>query len=419
MGAPVVCLVTIHGIGFEQPPLVGVPGYPDTPGYADGLHEHLSRYLDESWLCDDPLRARSQPGENGPIYVQSAWPPGSRCHEAGLRRLGSWNSDHTAIIADPGVAPLSDGRGRIAHIALVYSNLEAQGPQIGAALITSAMAVCSLRRYTTVTGLVRMLLLAAEPLWRSLLRRQSHMQSLVAVPSLTGLRVRHDPGFRPRRARRGRRRTDTGLLTIVRQLEDDVAAYVCFNATRQRVRSFVRDALTRLAARQDVAGIVLNAHSNGTVIAYDVLCELPPFAMRKMRALITAGSPLRKYSTLFNWGCHIETVPGIVQWLNYLDPHDPVADPLMPGAGWTYGKRPTDMTGLFKAIDAETGILHDLPIKDQVVNNLVNSLPGGLQAHNYWDNEAEFVVSLAELLRREVQESVPTVIERQALKQSD
>ena len=45
-----ICLVTIHGVGFMQPPINGIPGY------ADGLHQHLSKYLDEHLLGDDPKR---------------------------------------------------------------------------------------------------------------------------------------------------------------------------------------------------------------------------------------------------------------------------------------------------------------------------------------------------------------------------
>src|SRR5215210_3549032 len=87
------CLVTIHGIGFQQQPL------PDgTPGYADSLHERLSKYLDESILGDDPGRKRTQRGQNGPVYVASEWPPDSRHIEEGLRRLGVWASRPDRII---------------------------------------------------------------------------------------------------------------------------------------------------------------------------------------------------------------------------------------------------------------------------------------------------------------------------------
>src|SRR5437016_13872047 len=91
------------------------------------------------------------------------------------------------------------------------------------------------------------------------------------------------------------------------QLEDDVAGYVCHNEMRERVRSFVLDAILRLACRDDVDGIVLNTHSNGTVVAIDVLRTLPPFAARKVLALVTAASPLRKYIDFVTCGQHLDT----------------------------------------------------------------------------------------------------------------
>ena len=38
-------------------------------------------------------------------------------------------------------------------------------------------------------------------------------------------------------------------------------------------------------------------------------------------------------------------------------------------------------------------------IEDHKINNVANSVGGGLQAHNYWDNEKEFAQPLAELLK--------------------
>ncbi len=395
MEASMICLVTIHGVGFQQPPLVGEAGYPDTPGYADNLHEYLSKYLDESWLCDDPQRRRSKHGENGPIYVQSAWPPDSYCKEAGLSRLGSWDEQRSTIIVGP-QAQLCNGAGRIAHVALVYSQQEGQGPQVDASLITSAMATVSLGHYTHVVNLVRTAFLDTEPLWKNL-----------ASPSVTdkppSLRTRQDPGLKRMRTIPAHVQRPTGLMAILRQMENDVAAYVCHNEMRERIREFVYDALLRLACRDDVAGIVINGHSNGTVIAFDALHQMPPFAARKMRAIVTAGSPLRKYTDLFNWGYYLPMLPRLTQWLNFLDLKDPVADPLVPDASWICGAplQKDLMTGLYQGLDADTGMFHRLPIQDSIVDNLKYSRSGGLQAHNYWDNEAEFVSVLAQLLQRE------------------
>ena len=49
MNSPIICMVTIHGIGFEQPPQGNLPGY------ADDLHEHLHERLGKI-LSDDPDR---------------------------------------------------------------------------------------------------------------------------------------------------------------------------------------------------------------------------------------------------------------------------------------------------------------------------------------------------------------------------
>src|SRR5690348_9552299 len=91
MDSRIVCFVTIHGIGFQQPPLTGIPGY------ADSLHANLCRVLNQNGnllLSDDPDRRSHQVGDSVPIYVQSVWPPDSLHIEDGLRRLGSWDEDH-------------------------------------------------------------------------------------------------------------------------------------------------------------------------------------------------------------------------------------------------------------------------------------------------------------------------------------
>src|SRR5712692_3996767 len=92
MTFPITCLVTLHGVGFMQPPQPEL----NNPGYADLLHEHLSKCLGTT-LSDDPNRAkdRKQRGESGAIYVQSRWPTatGNASREEGLKRLGSWSKD--------------------------------------------------------------------------------------------------------------------------------------------------------------------------------------------------------------------------------------------------------------------------------------------------------------------------------------
>ena len=67
-----------------------------------------------------------------------------------------------------------------------------------------------------------------------------------------------------------------GLLGTVMALEDDVVAYVCRNDLREGIRGFIREAVRRLLAREDVLGVVVNAHSQGTVASFDVLQQSPP-----------------------------------------------------------------------------------------------------------------------------------------------
>jgi hypothetical protein len=382
---PILCIVTIHGIGFQQPPLPGIPGY------ADSLHEGLSNYLDASLLSDDPQRPHSKHGDGGPIYVQSCWPPGSNNREAGLARLGLWRAQDLRSI-DSTHAPLTNGQGRIAHIALVYSNLEERSPQVEATLLSLAMLLFSLSQYTSLPNLARMLFRDLQALYKG--------QNDYSSASV--LRVRRDPGFIPLH----RRGAPDRLLTILRQLENEVAAYVCHDALRARIRHFVVDALLRLACREDVAGIIINAHSNGTVIAYDALRQLPPFAITKIKAFITVGSPLRKYVHLFKWGRAIENSNQLQSWLNYWDTCDPVADPLAPPLRWQRETPLPTGKGLFHYINPLTGEISPLPLTDIQVDNLHFSAGGGLQAHNYWDNDTQFIQPFAALLKKSIAEQM-------------
>ena len=155
------------------------------------------------------------------------------------------------------------------------------------------------------------------------------------------------------------------MLAILRQLENDVAAYVCRNEQREQIRYFVHEALMRLACRDDVEAIVINSHSNGTVVGLDIIRELPPFAAEKVKAFVTAGSPLRKYIDLFVWGQQIESINPIQQWVNFWDRLDPVADPLAPPKSWKRGDEvhPPFEDGLFQLINPNTGERRILRLK--------------------------------------------------------
>ncbi|HEX6510575.1 MAG TPA: hypothetical protein VF221_23345 [Chloroflexota bacterium] len=399
-----LCLVTIHGIGFQQPP-VG-----DTAGYADVLHERLAEYLDASILSDDPQRSRTRRGEAGPIYVQSSWPPDSLNTEGGLQRLGTWEMSRLRAV-DGSHAPLVAHGARVAHIALVYSHLQDQEPRLGSALETAVRAAASLGHYTTVSGLIRTVFgdTAALLEKRSLQTDSAagtSLQTRTDAPRTTPHLLRH---LLPHHAAASTG-APTGLLATLRTLEDDVAAYVCRNDLRERVRAFVRDAVHRLCYRDDVAGVVVNAHSNGTVIGFDVLRQLTPVAAQKVRWVVTAGSPLRKYTELFYWGTDVGSMRDMgapKRWTNFWDEKDPVADPLAPPVEWLRGMSlppSSDQASLYQEI-SETGVVSPRPVDDELVDNLKNSTGGGLQAHNYWDNQEQVVRPLAEIVRQSLSAS--------------
>jgi hypothetical protein len=394
MTSKITCLVTLHGIGFEQPPQPEVLN----SGYADPLHLHLKKCLG-TLLSDDPNRkdGRLQPGDNGAIYVESRYKDaqGKLTREEGLKRLGIWYDDHQKI--DFTNAPLvEDGTqdGSISHIALVYSNLEPMDPEVGASAITLELSLASASHYGSVTNLLHTAIVDGLATIGNHTAVDQEPVSSRPRPNLKFRTVKHlgnhaqsAPALSP------------GILTTFRNLEDDVACYVCYNEERERVRSFVFEALMRIACRDDVENIFLNTHSNGTVIAFDVLRNLPQQATKKIKTLITAGSPLRKYADLFHWGQEIQSRYQFESWYNFWDRKDPVADPLNPPKSWRIGDPilASDET-LFEYIDLDDKDPFWIKVTDIPVDNVKNSRGGGLQAHNYWDNEEDFVKRLAQLL---------------------
>jgi hypothetical protein len=383
-----LCLVTVHGIGFQQPPVDG------RPGYADALHAHLHEQLGEE-LGDDPERV----GESGPVYVTS--------DVRGSRRDGLARLDPTRPLAPA---------GKIAHVALVYSPSEPLQPRLGSVADVLARAVLAHEHYISALGAVRLL---AGDAWAAL-----HETKGAAAGS--SLRPRSDLPVVAERHRLARMlhghhdasAGEPGALGILRALEDDMATYVARNDLRERVRGFVEEALLRIFDRPDVGGVVLNTHSQGTVIGWDVLCRLPFFTWREsqdpradmLRSFVTAGSPIRKYVDLFAWGeqtgqlaALLDGAPSKLEWRNFWDEHDPVADPLDPATAWKPGKplaeRPAGDIGLLVATNPIDGRQRHVDIRDTRLDNLHNSSGGGLQAHDYWNNRSEFVKPLVEILK--------------------
>jgi hypothetical protein len=382
-----LCLLTIHGIGFQQPPGSGPDGA-STPGYADPLHHHLQAVLTSGLGCDPDRPA----GTDGPVYVMSA-KPGTSDTEWGLGRLGTWHDGQLDISG----VPLTANGEPVAHVALVYSPLEGAGPRLGTGAGTIGEAGLLLGHYASAAGAFRM---AAGDAWAAI-RENRAGPGATASPSLRPRQDLAGQAPHPLAGLLAPASGDSGSAGIVRTLEDDVIAYVCRNDLRERIREFISEAVRRLLARPDIAGVAVNAHSQGTVAAFDVLRQRPAGAGATVRALVTAGSPLRKYADLFSWGTDAGWIQGI-PWLNFWDPRDPVADPLGPSPAW----RPDDHCAsgpgpslLFTAADDHGG-QHTVTVDDQQVDNLRHSGGGGLRAHNYFDNQAQFIPALAGLLNR-------------------
>jgi hypothetical protein len=388
MADKVLCVLTIHGVGFQQAPRDGVPGY------ADGLHLNLRQHLDVSTLSDDPGDPE-HPTREGPVYVQSQWPPESNDTEKGLQRLGSWISRQDGTIDTSGAPLVTDGQA-MAHVALVYSNLEPIEPHVGSGTVAAAMALVAGLRYATPWG------------WLNLLRELLLPKHPAKAPPLPSLRVRTDsPRWHPGRQHLpfskkppgSRQKSPSGLQAVILGLLNDVCTYVARNDLRESVRGFVTEAVVRLASREDVSGIVFNAHSLACVVAFDVARGLPPHLATKLRAFVTAGTGQRKYKILFNWGVDAGELRNIPRWINYWDREDPVADPLTPPLSWRRGQRlpsPAGEAGLYQIIDSSPGAASGL--QDVQVDNVSNGGGGGLPAHDDWDNHEQFVEPLARLL---------------------
>lgn len=109
---------------------------------------------------------------------------------------------------------------------------------------------------------------------------------------------------------------------FIERLVTDTAAYFFKPGARKKIQD-------RLTAEINAAGkrpVTIVAHSQGTVIAYEVLAALQKDAI-KLDALVTLGSPLgvREVQDHLDPGDPLK-VPGVVQrWHNFADPLDPVA----------------------------------------------------------------------------------------------
>ncbi|HAE82198.1 MAG TPA: hypothetical protein DCK85_02315 [Ktedonobacter sp.] len=403
----ITCLITLHGIGFEQPPNIrnkegkmerdkegNWKEFGTNTGYADLFHHYLHTHPRlNPLLSDDPKRSRTHAGENGAIYVQSRWSEDqeSSSTEEGLKRLGTWSEDRKKINTDG--APLVANGKLLSHVALVYSNLEATSAPFGVAIMTLVMSIFSASRYGSFKGLIYMLATDVKALFK----KPDKPRPELGVSSLprTDMKARHK-----KRKQHPSISSSPGFWKTLHYLIDDVGSYICHNEERERVRGFVLEALKRLAVREDVGEIILNTHSQGSIIAFDVLHYLPNEVTDKIKCFVTAGSPLRKYVSLFSWGNQVQCLYTLEPWINFWDQCDPVADRLEPPCSWRVGDEVpvASMERLFSRIEPNSEELRHIRVKDHPIDNVKYSCGGGLRAHNYWDNEIQFIPELVKIV---------------------
>jgi hypothetical protein len=312
------------------------------------------------------------------VYVASSFPPETNNSEDGLRRLGTWVGNQV----DPTGMPLAPDNARFAHVALVYSHLEEAHGDAVATVGLGVLGAPSLTHYATIGGIARLafedlrVIAAApgQPTPSQRLRPNAPQHRGFFSKLIHG---RNPPGM-------------SGPLATLRQVEDDVAAYVVRNEHRERVRAFIRDAVSRILARPGVDGVIVNSHSNGTVMGFDLIAAMSPPSAKRVRLLITAGCPLRKYVDFMDWGieAHSFFFMPTRRWTNFYDPADPVADPLQPPVTWKRGQSAPagGGSGLFVVYDPQSGASSNVEVADEVVDNVAAHSGGGLPAHNYWDN---------------------------------
>ena len=154
--APITCLLTIHGIGFQQ--------FPDddagVAGYADELHRALRDQASPAPPCS--ATTPSAPGvgrppvTRAPSMCRAAGLP-NRCEqEKGLERLGRLLDREARTLQSP-LPDLVEPGKTIAHVALVYTPLEETGPDPIATLELTVRGLFSAAHYATLTGGLTML----------------------------------------------------------------------------------------------------------------------------------------------------------------------------------------------------------------------------------------------------------------------
>jgi hypothetical protein len=154
----------------------------------------------------------------------------------------------------------------------------------------------------------------------------------------------------------------------------DVANYVGNNKIRLAVQERLSAALFGMQADHPDATLIIASHSQGTIIAYDMV-RLLAGQLPVLKVWVSMGCPLGWYLPAANWGDNTIELPATLRWINLYDPQDIVGQDLDRLAHWT-------------------------PAVPEDIN--VNNVAQGLDPHDHWHNPV-VVDKYVELIRAAIQ----------------
>ena len=133
---------------------------------------------------------------------------------------------------------------------------------------------------------------------------------------------------------------------------NDVANYVSNNGVRVQMQHRLSDKLFQVQAAHPKAKVILGTHSQGTIIAYDVL-RLNGAQIANLATWVTMGSPLGWYLRFLRWGDEILGMQPSLTWLNFYDDEDKVGQGITDLVAWPSPKpRDIDVDNRAKGLDA-------------------------------------------------------------------
>jgi len=253
----VIVVLTIHGIGFQ-------PG-----SNLDLGHRRLCRPAPRATSNESlPVPSATTPSASPRMVVVRYMRPitfhlGAARPSLVFARLGSWTPTGSV---DPTGKPWRRPARRLLMSHWLYSGLEENQGDVPALLGLETLSATSITDYESLGGPRQDAESTISRRCPSIPPATARSRRVCALEPDTTMhrgivaRLLHDVAHPTNPA------SSSGPAGILHTVEDDVAAYVTRNEHRERVRGFIRDAASRLIARPDVEGVVINGHSNGTVM---------------------------------------------------------------------------------------------------------------------------------------------------------